>query len=479
MQDLKQMWANVLSKLESMVSFVSYELWIETLEVLDYTDKLILVATSPSAKRQLIKNHLKELTEAIESVFGEDTKYEVLDPEEKEEYLKKNKPQEKVIEPDDSKRMMFNPKYTFDNFIVGKSNQFCYAAARAVAENPGYKFNPLFIYGGVGLGKTHLLHAIGNYLKQSNPKLKIEYVTCDQFTNDYIESLGTNKEKGSVKGTAQFREKYRNLDVLMVDDIQFIAGRTSTQEEFFHTFNDLYQQNKQIIISSDRPPKEIETLADRLVSRLTSGLIQDIQMPDFETRVAILRKKAQLERYFIDDDVIEFIAEKVDTNIREMEGLLSKVYFFATLLGKKSASIEEAKEAFKEQIDVKKEKLTPEVIIQTVCDYYSIGYNEITGKKKSKEIVEPRMMAIYLISDMLDIPLVTIGKLFGGRDHTTIIHSRDKITELMKKDHKTRTIVSDLKSQISEKCWNVYKKNFLSTSYSHFKITTYGNFVKV
>ena len=175
-------------------------------------------------------------------------------------------------------------------------------------------------------------------------------------------------------------------------------------------------------------------------------------MPDFETRVAILRKKAQLERYFIDDDVIEFIAEKVDTNIREMEGLLSKVYFFATLLGKKSASIEEAKEAFKEQIDVKKEKLTPEVIIQTVCDYYSIGYNEITGKKKSKEIVEPRMMAIYLISDMLDIPLVTIGKLFGGRDHTTIIHSRDKITELMKKDHKTRTIVSDLKSQISEKC---------------------------
>ena len=388
-------------------------------------------------------------------MFGNGTEYEILDPNEKEEYLQKNKPNENQALVNDNfaeEKCMFNSKYTFDNFIVGKSNQFCYAAARAVAENPGQKLNPLFIYGGVGLGKTHLLHAIGNYLKQNNPKLKIQYVTCEKFTNDYIESLGTNKEKGTVKGTAEFREKYRNLDVLMVDDIQFISKRTSTQEEFFHTFNDLYQQNKQIIISSDRPPKEIETLEDRLRSRFSSGLIQDIQAPDFETRVAILRKKAQLERYFIDDDVIEFIAEKVDTNIREMEGLLSKVYFFATLLGKKSASIEEAREAFKEQLDVQKEKLTPQTIIQTVCDYYGIEYNEITGKKKSKEIVEPRMIAIYLISDMMDIPLISIGRLFGGRDHTTIIHSRDKISELLKRDHKTKTIINDLKKQIGEKC---------------------------
>ena len=452
MQDLKQMWQNVLSKLESTVSIVAYELWIEPLEFIDFKEKVIVATNSQNAKKQIFKNYEKQLSDAIKDVFGEQVIFELLDPEEKEEYFKQNKTEdEKVMESDD-KRFVFNPKYTFDNFIVGKSNQYCAAAARSVAENPGKRFNPLFIYGGVGLGKTHLLHAIGNYLTQNNPKLKIQYVTCDQFKNDYIASLSTSKEKSSIQSSAEFREKYRNVDVLMVDDIQFISGKTSTQEEFFHTFNDLYQQNKQIIISSDRPPKEIETLADRLTSRLSSGLIQDMQMPDFETRVAILRKKAQLERYFIDDEVIEFIAQNASTNIREMEGLLGKVYFFASLLGKKSASIEEAKEALKEQLDIKKEKMTPESIIQTVCDYYSIEYSEITGKKKSKEIVEPRMIAIYLINEIMDLPLKTIGRLFGGKDHTTIIHARDKIGELVKKDAKTKTIVNDLKSQIDEKC---------------------------
>ena len=452
MQDLKQMWEKVLSKVESAVSIVSYELWIEPLELIDFKEKLIVAANSQNAKKQILKMHQKELGEAIKDVFGEEVEYEILDPDEKETYLNQNKTEEQPVIEDDDKKFVFNPKYTFDNFIVGKSNQYCAAAARTVAENPGKRFNPLFIYGGVGLGKTHLLHAIGNYLTQNNPKLKIKYVTCEQFKNDYIASLSTSKEKSSIQGSAEFREKYRNVDVLMVDDIQFISGKQGTQEEFFNTFNDLYQNNKQIIISSDRPPKEIENLADRLTSRLLSGLIQDMQMPDFETRVAILRKKAQLERYLIDEDVIEFIAEKAATNIREMEGLLGKVYFFASLLGKKSASIEEAKEALKEQLDIKKEKLTPEGIIQTVCDYYSIEYSEITGKKKSKEIVEPRMIAIYLISDMMDIPLVTIGRLFGGRDHTTIIHARDKISELVKKDPKTKTIINDLKSQIDEKC---------------------------
>lgn len=453
MQELQQMWEKVLSKIDAMVSIVSYELWIEPIVPLDMKDNLLILSTnSITAKRQLLKNHTKELSECIESVFGEEVKFEVLDPTEKEEYLSKNKPDDSksvLNDEEDETKNMFNSKYTFDNFVVGKSNQFCYAAARAVAENPGTKFNPLFIYGGVGLGKTHLMHAIGNYIKQNYPKLKIQYVTIEKFTNDYIDSLhGNNKEKS----ISSFREKYRNVDVLMVDDIQIIKNKTETQEEFFHTFNDLYQCNKQIVIASDRPPKEIATLSDRLVSRFTSGLIQDMQSPDFETRVAILRKKAQLERYYIDDDVIDFIAEKVDTNIREMEGLLSKVYFFATLLGKKSATIEEAREAFKEQQNVQKEKLTPESIIETVCSYYGIEYSEITGKKKSKEIVEPRMVAIYLISEMLEIPLVSIGKLFGGRDHTTIIHARDKITEQMKTDKKTQVVVADIKKQIGEIC---------------------------
>ena len=323
MKELQDMWKQVLLKVEMMVSAVSFDLWIAPLEVLDYNkfEKLILSTNSAYAKKQLIKNHSEQLKSAIADVFGEDTPFEILDPDEKKEFLKKNKPEvnQAVIEKEaEEDKNSFNPKYTFDNFVVGKSNQFCYAAARAIAENPGQKFNPLFIYGGVGLGKTHLLHAIGNYIKQNNPKLKICYVTCEKFTNDYIESLGTNREKGTI----EFREKYRNIDVLMIDDIQFISKKTSTQEEFFHTFNDLYQSNKQIIISSDRPPKEIETLEERLRSRFTSGIMQDIQVPDFETRVAILRKKAQIERYYIDEEVIEFIAAKVDTNIREMEGIL-------------------------------------------------------------------------------------------------------------------------------------------------------------
>ena len=467
MQDLREMWEKVLSKIESKVSIVSYELWIEPIVPLDYTDKLILVANSVTAKKQLQKNHTKELSDSINEIFGQDTEYEILDPDERDEYLKEKQPETVVDEQNKEDDNMFNAKYTFDNFVVGKSNQYCYAAAKAVAENPGHKFNPLFIYGGVGLGKTHLLHAIGNYIKQSNPKMKIKYVSCNQFTNDYVESLGTNKEKGPTKGTAAFREKYRNIDVLMVDDIQFLTKRIETQEEFFNTFNDLYQQNKQIIISSDRHPKEIETLTDRLSSRFVSGFIQDIQAPDYETRIAILRKKAQIERYFIDDDAIDFIAEKIDTNIREMEGSLGKVYFFATLLGKKNATLEDAKEALKEQAEDKAKRLTPEKIIEVVGNYYGIEYKEIVGKKKSKEIVEPRMIAIYLISDMLDVPLVSIGKIFGGRDHTTIIHSRDKITEKLKKDHKTKVILDDIKKQINENCWFVDKLIFLYTSCPH------------
>lgn len=454
MQELKMMWQRVLDKIEKMVSAISYDLWISPVVILEFKDlkTLVLVANSTTAKNQLNKNHSAQLKECIDSVFGGNIDFIILDQQEKEEYLQKNKPDtnQSVVQDidDEEDKSMFNPKYTFDNFVVGKSNQFCYAAARAVAENPGQKFNPLFIYGGVGLGKTHLLHAIGNYIKQTMPKLKIKYITSEKFTNSYIESLGNKGEKGIIA----FREKYRNLDILMVDDIQFISKKISTQEEFFHTFNELYQANKQIIISSDRPPKEIETLEDRLRSRFASGLIQDVQVPDFETRIAILRKKSQLERYFIDEDVIEFIADKVDTNIREMEGLLSKVYFFATLLGKKTASIDEAREAFKEQRDVQKEKLTPEKIVQIVCDYFDLEFSEITGKKKSKDIVEPRMYAIYLINDLIDIPLISIGKLFGGRDHTTIIHSRDKISELMKTDQKTKVLITELQKKISENC---------------------------
>ena len=447
MEEIQLMWEKVLSKIEMMVSAVSYDLWIKPIEILELKDyeTLVLQASSTMAKNQLLKNHINQLKECIESVFGDNVEFKILDKKEGEEYLKLNGKKEEQAEPVEKEKNPFNEKYTFDNFVVGKSNQFVYAACRSVSEHPGLQWNPLFIYGGVGLGKTHLLHAIGNYIKQYSPNLKIMYTTCENFTNDYIESLRSGNKDKSISA---FREKYRNVDVLMVDDIQFITNKTETQEEFFHTFNDLYQNNKQIIIASDRSPKEIATLSDRLSSRFASGLIQDIQAPDFETRIAILRKKASQERYFIDDDVIEFIAEKVDTNIREMEGFLSKVYFFAQLLGKRSASIEDARETFKEQLDDKKERLTPDAIISVVCDYFNISNDEIRGKKKSKDIVEPRMMAIYLINELLGLPLVTIGKIFG-RDHTTIIHARDKITEMIKTDNKTKIIIGDINAKIN------------------------------
>ena len=437
--------------MQNLVSAITFDLWISKLEPIDLKNgqTLILSAQTVSAKNQILKNNSKHLTECIHEVFGDYIDFEILDKDEKDKYLeetKANKSLNSNINHVD--KSQFNEKYTFDNFVVGKSNQFCYAAAHAVAENPGKQFNPLFIYSGVGLGKTHLMHAIGNYLTEFSPNLKIKYVTCEKFMNEYIESLGVI-EGGKDKAIFEFREKYRNVDVLMIDDIQFIANKNATIEEFFHTFNDLYQNNKQIIITSDRSPSEID-VEDRLKTRFSCGLIQDMQIPDYETRMAILKKKAQLEKFYIDSEVINFIAEKPFTNIREMEGMLSKVFFFATLMGKKSATIEDAYEAFKEDMFQKEQKLTPEVIITKVCSYFGISQAEITGKKKSKEIVEPRMIAIYLIDDMLDIPLVTIGKLFGGRDHTTIMHARDKITNLMKKDNKTKSIVTDIKNKISQ-----------------------------
>lgn len=447
MKDLKALWQAVLDKLELTVSNVSFIMWFKPIKVLDLVDNkhLVIAANTLSAKNQISRNYFDKLSTAVNDIFGNDLTIEVLDPSEEIEYIKLHGEQagEKEVE---VTKNPFNAKYTFNNFVVGNSNQFVYAASRAVAEHPGEKFNPLFIYGGVGLGKTHLLHAIGNYLKEFSPNLNVKYVTCEQFANDYIESLGSESKS---KGVVEFRSKYRNLDVLMVDDIQFISKKTSTQEEFFHTFNELYQNNKQIIITSDRPPKEIETLADRLRSRFTSGLTQDIQQPELETRIAILRKKCQLENYSIDDDVINFVAEKINTNIRELEGMLSKIYFLANLANKTTATMEEAMEAFDGQLEEdRNDGTSPDDIIDAVCKYFDITRQDIVGKKKSKDVVEPRMIAIYLISEILEMPLISIGKIFGGRDHTTIMHSRDKITDQLKSSIKTQNFISEIRKML-------------------------------
>lgn len=447
MQNLNENWLKVIDLLEREVTAVSLELWIKTCEPIAIkNDYLLIKASSETAKNRINEMLLDQFKLAIGEVFDNIKGFEILSPQEAEELKLENddidSDKNKIDEP---KTKKFNQKYTFDSFVVGKSNQVVYAASRSIAENPSGKINPLFIYGGVGLGKTHLMHAIGNYITTHNPELKVVYVTCEQFTNDYIESLQKRD-----KNINQFREKYRNLDVLMVDDIQFISNKMETQEEFFHTFNDLYQNNKQIIIASDRPPKEIATLSERLKSRFACGLTQDIQAPDFETRVAILKKKAQEEDYNIDDEVIDYLAEHIDTNIRELEGCLTKVCYYANLLGKKFATMEDALDALKDDVTETK-SLSPDLVIDTVCKYYNVSKTDLLGKKKNKEIVDPRQMCMYLITDLLDLPLASIGKIFGGKDHTTIIHARDKISQNLKTNQKLKVEASDLKNMILKK----------------------------
>ena len=446
MEKLEEKWSEVLDIIEREVTAVSFDIWFKNLKPFDVSGDLItLEAVSTSAKAQITKNYSNLLIYAINKVFPEIKNFDIIDQEEKQNF-EKNRNIEKKEEPKIVRENPFNKKYTFDNFVVGKSNQFVYAAAKRVAEDLGTKFNPFFIYGGVGLGKTHILHAIGNYCIENYPSLNVCYVTSNKFTNDYITSLTS----GGKELNLNFREKYRNVDVLMIDDIQFLENKQSTQEEFFHTFNELYQANKQIVIASDRNPKELTGLTDRLISRFQSGLIQDIQSPDFETRLAILRKKAQLEHYKISEEALVMIAEKVDSNIRELEGFLQKVCFYSQLLGKDETSASDVTDSLKEVVEQNK-KTEPDTIITCICKYYNIKKEDIIGKKKTKEIVEPRQIAMYLMTEILpDIPLVSIGEIFGGRDHTTVIHARDKITESLKINSDLKTQINDLKTLIND-----------------------------
>ncbi len=338
-----------------------------------------------------------------------------------------------------------NPKYTFDTFVVGANNNLAHAASLAVAESPGEIYNPLFIYGGVGLGKTHLMHSIGHFILKNNPAAKVLYVTSEKFTNELIDAI---RNKNNFSPT-EFREKYRNNDVLLIDDIQFIIGKESTQEEFFHTFNALYEAKKQIIISSDKPPKEIETLEERLRSRFEWGLTVDIQSPDYETRMAILRKKEEMEGYNIDNEVIKYIATNIKSNIRELEGALTKIVALSRL-DNKEITVELAEEALKDIISPNdKREVTPELVIQVVADHYGITPLDISSQKRNKEIVYPRQIVMYLCRDMVGTPLQMIGKYLGGRDHTTIIHGIEKITAEMNKNDTLSNTIEILKKKIS------------------------------
>lgn len=459
MKDVNIIWDEALDSLKGSIIAVSYMLWIDNLYPLCIVEnELVLVCPTANAKKTVNQKYKDDILVAVQKSEPLVCNILALIESEKESFIEEMNIQSKDIavkEVTENKVSPFMSRYTFDNFVVGESNKLAFHSAKMVAENPGsstgyLNFNPLFIYGGVGLGKTHLLHSIGNYITNNLPKLKILYVPTEKLINDFIEALSdSSTNKNSFKA---FREKYRSVDVLMLDDVQFLQKKSGLQDVIFHIFNELYQNGKQIILSSDRPPKDIGTLEDRLRSRFEGGLLADIGVPTLEMRIAIIRKKMILEKIAVNDDVVLFLAEKIDTNIRELEGALSKIILFSQLLNKPFPDVETAKEALKvNENEIKKEGIDSEDIISAVSTYFRINESDIVGKKKTKDIVEARMIAIYLVNDLLNLPLVTIGQIFGGRDHTTVIHSRDKILSLMEENKDTQRKIKDIRALLASK----------------------------
>ena len=444
-------WDEILLKLKEDhdITDVSYKTWLLPLKPYS-VDKNILTILVPD---DLFSNYVKKKYEFLLTyTIGEVTGFEceikfILKDQVKEEPSEKKliKNNTNTVSQLAIQNANLNPRYTFDTFVVGKNNNLAHAASLAVAESPGEIYNPLFIYGGVGRGKTHLMHSVAHFVLKNNQDAKILYVTSEKFTNELIDAI---RNKNNIS-TTEFREKYRNNDILVVDDIQFIIGKESTQEEFFHTFNALYEAKKQIIISSDRPPREIETLEERLRSRFEWGLTVDIQQPDYETRMAILRKKEELEGYNIDNEVIKYIASNVKSNIRELEGALTKIVALSKL-NNREINIELAEEALKDLISPNAVKeVTPQLIINVVSEHFGINSLDVIGQKRSKELVFPRQIVMYLCGEMTTESLQSIGKALGGRDHTTIIHGTKKIASELKDDENLKNTIDILKKKIN------------------------------
>lgn len=437
MQAAEIVWNKAKESLKEKMTDIGYNTWIaDVVPVSLGEDEMVLLA-----KNEIVKNTLKNIyyTVVIDEVNranGSPLTITFVDPSE-DEKLGGSRKTTLPCAP------MLNPKYTFDTFVIGNSNSFAHAAAKAVAENPSTAYNPLFIYGGVGLGKTHLMHAIGHHICQRNPSSKIIYVTSEAFTNEVIDAIREDKRN-------RLRNKYRNADVLMVDDVQFISGRVSTQEEFFNTFNALYTLGKQIILTSDKPPMEITTLEERLRSRFEGGLITDIQQPDIETRIAILKKKAMLENISISEDVFTFIAEKVVSNIRQLEGSLTRVIAFSNLT-KRPITTALADVALKDIIPgYEHKKITIELIQQVVADYYAIDIDGLSSQRRTMELTLPRQVAMHMCKKFTDCSYKTIGKSFGGRDHSTVINACNKIEGDIKVNDRLRTAVEDIEKRLKQ-----------------------------
>ena len=436
--NMEALWDQTCALLSREMPFVSYSTWVDGNMVPGILeDDTLFITVKMERMISMIQNKYADLIERkLSEAAGQPMRIMLLT---KDEMEAKIAPTRKPEATDNDPRL--NPKYTFESFVVGNANRFAHAAALAVAESPGEAYNPLFIYGGVGLGKTHLMQAIGHFIHQTDPKKKILYMTSESFTNELISAI-------QQKNTYEFRDRIRKVDVLMVDDIQFIAGRESTQQEFFNTFNELHNENKQIILTSDKPPKDIQRLEERLSSRFEWGLVADIQRPDVDTRVAILREKTVQEGIEVPDEVLQLIAGKIDSNIRELEGCLTRLVAYSTLV-KEPITLDLCEQALKEVFDSRRHKqITAELIMQTVSDYYGLTLEDMTGPTRKREITVPRQIAMYLTREMTGMSLPQIGNVFGGRDHTTVLHSCKTVEANMRASNDIRAVVEDIKTLV-------------------------------
>jgi len=446
--NLNELWEKTLNIIKGEMSEVSYNTWIKSCEPISISSNTIKISVPNSFTQDILEKRYKDLlANSIQAICSKLYSIEFLiatDLQPEEQPIKiENKRKQNVITVNDEMTTTLNPKYTFDSFVIGNSNRFAHAASLAVAESPAKAYNPLFIYGGVGLGKTHLMHAIGHYILQNNPSSKVVYVSSEKFTNELINSIKDDKNE-------EFRQKYRNVDILLIDDIQFIGGKERTQEEFFHTFNALHDANKQIILSSDRPPKEIPTLEDRLRSRFEWGLIADIQIPDFETRMAILKKKAEVENLNVPNEVMVYIATKIKSNIRELEGALIRIVAYSSLTNRQ-ITVELATEALKDIISKKQGKnITISIIQDIVSGYFDLRVEELKSQRRTRNVSNPRQIAMYLSRKLTDMSLPKIGEEFGGRDHSTVIHAYEKISDNLKTDESLQHTVADIIKKLTQ-----------------------------
>ncbi len=443
MNDLQSLWHFLQEKFKSTLSKPSYDAWILSANPIHLTEKTVVIEVPSPLHKGYWENNLTTRTvEFLYEYFGKEFSPVFVTKDEEETHTVSSSSLNSTSGRQTKDSTLLNEKYTFDTFVIGKGNQMAHAAALVVAEEPGTIYNPLFFYGGVGLGKTHLMHAIGQQMLSIRPNARIKYVSSETFANDFINSIQN-------KNPEQFRQDYRSVDLLLVDDIQFFADKEGTQEEFFHTFNALYDERKQIVLTSDRLPNEIPKLQERLVSRFAWGLSVDITPPDLETRIAILRKKANAEGLEIPSDTLSYIAGQIDSNIRELEGALVRVQAFAAIESKEiTTSL--AADALKSMLpNNAKRTITIEVIQHAVCKYYHLSLQDLKGKKRVRSIVVPRQIAMYLSREMTSASLPKIGQEFGGKDHTTVIHAHEKISTLIKKDAGFKKEIANIKKTLS------------------------------